>query len=284
FIFTTDADVILPQEYGKLPENIVFSAAIHPFRHHPDPHTTTATLLYEIHLFNYVLGLLRAGSSYAFHSLGSTLVIQATHYARVRGFPKKAAGEDFYLLNKLAKTGRILSLPGPEIFVRGRLSRRVGFGTGPALERILQLNNPVNEYLFYHPMVFSVLGSLLHLIKSTTLTEAEIDPMVEALPATHQSPIQTWLDANEFNLLMQKGRKNTGSEVAFQKHLRDWFDGFRTLRFIHHVRDSGYPSLPLADYLCLAPELAHFSSRHPLNLQRLAEIRQHLAKHFSESL
>ena len=44
-----------------------------------------------------------ARSPYAFHTIGSTMAVSANHYAKVRGFPKREAGEDFYLLNKLAK-------------------------------------------------------------------------------------------------------------------------------------------------------------------------------------
>ncbi len=63
---------------------------------------------------------------------GSSLGVLAPAYAEVRGFPRRQAGEDFYLLDKLAKTvnagrerlsigvARVRdSAPEPEIAGRG---------------------------------------------------------------------------------------------------------------------------------------------------------------------
>ncbi len=69
-----------------------------------------ATQLYELSLRYYVAGMKFARSPYAFHTIGSSMAVSPVHYARVRGFPKREAGEDFYLLNKLAKLGSVLEL------------------------------------------------------------------------------------------------------------------------------------------------------------------------------
>ena len=37
------------------------------------------------------------------------------------------------------------------------------------------------------------------------------------------------------------------------RHFHDWFDGFRTLKLIHHVRDRVATSLPWQDAIRLAP-------------------------------
>ncbi|MDO9516157.1 MAG: glycosyltransferase family A protein, partial [Syntrophales bacterium] len=66
-----------------------------------------AICCYELFLRYYVLGLRYAGSPYAFHSIGSTMVCTAEGYATVRGMNKRRAGEDFYFLDKLAKIGRM---------------------------------------------------------------------------------------------------------------------------------------------------------------------------------
>ena len=77
-----------------------------------DQFCNTATALYELRLHHYVLGLEYAGSPYAYHTLGSCLAVKADAYAQVRGFPKRAGAEDFYLLNKLAKLGAMPRLQG----------------------------------------------------------------------------------------------------------------------------------------------------------------------------
>ena len=124
-----------------------------------------ATRLYEYSLRYYVAGLSFAHSPYAFHTIGSTIAVNAAHYAKVRGFPRRQAGEDFYLLNKLAKVGAIMQL-GAEtdcepIDIAARLSDRVPFGTGAAVGKIMELEDPAREFLLYHPSVFGLLRSWL---------------------------------------------------------------------------------------------------------------------------
>ncbi len=122
WICSTDADARLPPDYfhrlEREPAEAV--AATYPFWHSPgaDDSCNLATALYELRLHHYVLGLEYAGSPYARHTLGSCLAVTFKGYASVRGFPKRAGGEDFYLLNKLAKTGPVARLAGDCIRTR----------------------------------------------------------------------------------------------------------------------------------------------------------------------
>ncbi|MCP4044824.1 MAG: hypothetical protein GY732_02400, partial [Gammaproteobacteria bacterium] len=140
WIRCTDADVQLPETYFTCIDQAQNTGAknaalLYPFHHNDDEGDTKngdvilATQLYELSLRYYVAGMRFAGSPYAFHTIGSTMAVNADHYARVRGFPKRAAGEDFYLLNKLAKVGSVLQLAsGPDckpIVIESRRSDRV---------------------------------------------------------------------------------------------------------------------------------------------------------------
>ena len=75
-----------------------------------DDNIYAATKRYEQALTYYVEQLQQAGSPYAFHTLGSCIATPLSYYCHARGFPKKSGGEDFYLLNKLAKLGKILTV------------------------------------------------------------------------------------------------------------------------------------------------------------------------------
>ena len=96
---------------------------------------------YEIFLRYWVLGLQYARSPYAFHSIGSTIVTTADGYLAVRGMNRREAGEDFYFLNKLAKTGPIRQIRETVVYPSARISRRVPFGTGAAVEKIVSGTN-----------------------------------------------------------------------------------------------------------------------------------------------
>ena len=108
FIHTTDADVKLPTDYFDRANNLnskEIGALVYNFKHNLeelDSNHRAAMLAYENYLHSYVACLKECASPYAFHTVGSTLAFQAEAYAQVRGMPKKSAGEDFYILNKIA--------------------------------------------------------------------------------------------------------------------------------------------------------------------------------------
>ncbi len=189
WIHCTDADVSLPSDYFERSEKVTdekISALLYPFQHecHEDASLTEATLLYECYLRYYVLGLQEAGSPYAYHSLGSTLAIRASAYGAVGGFPKKMAGEDFYLLNKLAKVGKILCLAGEPLLIEGRISKRTPFGTGMALTKILESQKNEKPFLIYNPKIFDYLKLWLQTLKQAA------GPSQTELRHLH-----TWFDA-----------------------------------------------------------------------------------------
>jgi hypothetical protein len=76
---------------------------------------------------------------------------------------KRAAGEDFYFLNKLAKVGRIDYIRETCVHPSARVSTRVPFGTGKRIERFLA-GDAAKEYYLYDPQIFSILSGWLSLV------------------------------------------------------------------------------------------------------------------------
>jgi len=185
----------------------------------------------------YVDGLHSAGSPYAFQTIGSAIAVSAKHYAEVRGFPKRSGGEDFYLLNKLAKTGQIRNLKGPTIKIEARQSDRVPFGTGPAINKLLNENTINEAKIFYHPQVFVELNTWLKALTNSQNTALKDLPLsIDSLEALQAIGTDNAIDA---------ARKISASPQAFNKHMNIWFDGFKTLKFIHYLRDNTYPNVCL---------------------------------------
>lgn len=251
WIHCTDADVRLPETYFNcsnawLDAGPEYAALVYPFRHcglegfsEPDE-VIRATHLYELSLHYYVAGLKFAGSPYAFHTIGSTMAVNAKHYAKVRGFPKREAGEDFYLLNKLAKVGPVLELSASAdcrpIEIAARRSDRVPFGTGAAVNTISSLNDPLQEFRFYNPRVFELLQDWL-----------------KSWPVLWSSGSS---DLQQYQPGLLAGLKAMGAEKAlvhafthskdlgqFTRQMHTWFDAFRTLKLIHFLRDEFFPSV-----------------------------------------
>lgn len=237
-ISVTDADAVLPADYLQFKLKPGDAALCFPFRHLTGSGSDLPTRLYDISLLYYACGLDWAGSAYAYTSLGSTIAISSDHYAMVRGFPRRSAAEDFYLLNKLAKTGKIRRTGHCAIILSGRLSDRVPVGTGPGIRKIQSLAEPTSDYLFYNPGIFILLQQFL-----------------EALGSAWESPnamqstcgeIRQFCGAIDLGPFISDQLRRQSKKKVFDKMLSDWFDGFRTLKFIHFMRDQFLPSVPLS--------------------------------------
>lgn len=263
WINSGDADAEFPADYFRqlntLPEEAV--AAIYPFRHIPGPDEScnTATALYELRLHHYRLGLEYAASPYALHTLGSCLAFKADQYAQVRGFPKRAGGEDFYLLNKLAKLGPVEKLSGHCIDLQSRHSQRAPFGTGPAVAAISAADHPLQQPLYYHPACFEALRSLLITIpalQSDTDQHALSEQLKGCGLETHLLSA-TITSAHSLGLeqALQHCRQHGKTAERFLRHFHQWFDAFRTLKFVHGIRDAGWPAQNLSQLPELIPKL-----------------------------
>ena len=233
FIHSTDADAVLPRDYFDESQSTSDTAfQIYPFEHPCNQDVSAA--LYQFSLLWYPLGLAYADSIYSFPSIGSTIAFDADAYSKVRGYPRRPAGEDFYLLNKLRKLGPYSYANSQPIELSSRRSERVPFGTGQGIKRIAALSDP-NDYVFYHPSVFVGLKQFIHLLKSSH--------HAENLKQHFQSEISMeFLDSQKFLPVFR--RQQQQSEVVFHKFIQDWFDGFRTLKYVHWLRDHKHPSVP----------------------------------------
>lgn len=244
WIYSTDADAYLPASYFEITPNMEQAAGMaFGFQHRTDVggDVARATDLYEHKLHYYVAGLKFAGSKYAFHTIGSCLAFHEDSYQKVRGFPKKSAGEDFYLLNKLAKLGRIIEHPAI-ISIDARVSDRVPFGTGPAVADILELFRNNQTYCVYAPECFLDLKYLLDQLRLLCeMPPSEISQWCSVLPTR----METYLEQSGFLSSYSAWRQQGVSQQQLHHQIHGWMDAFRTLKFIHFLRDNGYSDVPL---------------------------------------
>jgi len=269
WIHCTDADVELPDTYFTCSDAVSDSKSKiavlnYPFHHSEDQAQSEskkvilATLLYELSLRYYVAGMKLAQSPYAFHTIGSTMAVSALHYTKVRGFPKREAGEDFYLLNKLAKVGSVFELDASNecqpIEIASRKSDRVPFGTGAAVIKITDFEDPVKDFRFYDPLVFEMLGLWLKSwpaiweSQSTEFASVVCSESTGILTGNRKALVNGLLEIKTEQALVHAFRQSK-SLAQFTQQMHIWFDAFRTLKLIHNLRDSGLPGI---DYATLA--------------------------------
>lgn len=233
-IFSLDADTrIAPEYFLRLEE--AFAARPEAtfctvgFRHRAGEgrQAERAVREYEAYLREYVEGLRRAGSPYAFMSIGSAFAVRGAAYIRAGGMKVRRAGEDFYFMQEAAKCGILLEVPEVLTFPSARISGRNPFGTGPALSRILA----GGALRHIDPEAFDILREVLAQIRDP---ESAADPVrfLSALPPRAAA----FFAAEGFPEIWRRILRNTpprSREAAFHR----WFDGLKTLRLLHRLSD-----------------------------------------------
>lgn len=252
WLHSCDADVRWPRGYMEIPAPTPGQVvSLYPFQHEPEPGWELPMALYDVKLDYYVGQLRRAGSPYAFQTVGSAIAVTPQAYVQVHGMPKRSGGEDFYFLNKLAKIGQVRCLEAPVLSIAGRPSERVPFGTGPALRDIQQLAAPLEEFTLYHPESFECLRLLLEAVETYDTSKADdFLSTLESVTPPHSNADKK--RAEVVSVLRQLGFDRFWRHVQKQSHQASfrqlfhiWFDGFQTLKFIHALRNLAYPELDL---------------------------------------
>ncbi|NUN14651.1 MAG: hypothetical protein HUU55_13555 [Myxococcales bacterium] len=256
WIRTTDADAVVPLAYFDKrweQEAEGCSAWVYPFLHVPcgDTEERGAIAKYDGYLRYYVAGLKWAGSVYDFCTIGSTISVHVQAYAAVRGFPRRNAAEDFYILDKLRKVGPIKTVSSPAIVLSGRPSHRVPFGTGRAVSKIARDLKNSNEYLVENPLAFVALRAVLC---NLTAMGAAVGKSPELIAHLWDKELAHNLSCNDDKLLCSTtaaietlGAKRAVVDAArrvktpdaFGRRITEWFDAFRTLKFLHLLREYG---------------------------------------------
>jgi hypothetical protein len=245
WIYSTDADVILPQDYfsQSIKNSDDFSAIVLDFEHiTDDAELSQLQFLYDFKLRYYQTGISFAGLNYNYIPLGSTLIVQMECYAQVRGFPMRNAGEDFYLLNKLAKIKPIQYLVDDIVVkIKSRFSDRVPFGTGPALIQIKALASS-EDYKYYHPECFIYLKKWIEFLQDRWAQGGlKIDKPSDKIL------LELYVFLNCENVFKRVSTQMT-SQLRWQQFIHQWFDAFKGLKAVHFF-DKKYDRLNYLELL-----------------------------------
>ncbi len=226
-IVSLDADTVFEKNYfSGISETfcqLPYASALSNPYYHPlceDNELNRHMLRYELYMRYFALNLWRIKSPYCFTALGSAISFPAGNYRRIKGVTPKFSGEDFYLLQKLRKAGRIIHYNKEIVYPATRYSNRVFFGTGPALLKGQQ--GDWTSYPFYDSQLFDKIGATYRCIdelfdfdKNTTL-----DEFIEN--SLGIKPVSLWNELRNYN--KQANR--------FQHAFHVKFDGLRLLQFL----------------------------------------------------
>lgn len=204
----------------------------------------SAIICYEIFLRYYVMGLRFSGSNYSFHTIGSAMACDHQVYIKTEGMNKKKAAEDFYFLEKISKHTQIYNIKDTTVYPSERKSWRVPFGTGQRVTRFHAKTH--EEYFLYNPTIFEILKEWLYIFHS----EEILSPEKYLLRSKSVCiGLFEFLKLQNFNLNYSAILKSSKSEAQIRIQQLRWFDGFRTLKMIHFLRDNYFPNINMFEAL-----------------------------------
>ena len=232
-LISLDADTLVDKDYLATIRSHFqksnFSGAVIPYRHQAsaDHETEQAIRLYELYLRSYLYGLTQSGSPYAYHTIGSAFCCLAEGYLKAGGMNRRLAAEDFYFLQKLAKTSGIELVNGTVVAPAARFSSRVPFGTGPTLQR--QVEEAIRCYQFVGVKGFSLLKQWLRIIADNIDSPAD---KIISLVNEQSEELIAFLTELNFVSIWHKLQNNHTTVQQRLAAFHVWFDALRTRQML----------------------------------------------------
>lgn len=215
-----------------------------------DNYNRDAIMSYELHLRYFIDIQKHLCLPFGFQTVGSAMVCRAWAYAKYGGMPLRQAGEDFYFMHKFSKVGRLGEINSTTVRPSARTSDRVPFGTGRAMLEMLQKGSVNGSY---SPKSFWLLKKWLKLVfdayDSGSLNHVRAENECMNVFLETQNAIQNIADI----------RSNTTNKESFAKRFFQWFDAFKLMKYLHHMRQE-YPDQDIRyclEQLCQALGLVY---------------------------
>ncbi len=201
-----------------------------------DPSHARAIIAYEawMRYFEYALHLI--DTPYAFQSIGSCMVLSAYGYARADGVPPREALSDFYLLQKVAKTGgrgAVIQLDAPLVRPSSRPSTRVPRGTGPSVRA--SMHDGEERFIFVEPpQAFFDLRRFFSAVRP-----AFEEP--QALKAAASPFLTEIIDRWRGWPTIDKLRTHAPDPERFERQFHTWFDSLKIVKYANRSREHRGP-------------------------------------------
>jgi len=238
-IVSLDADCLveknyLTEIYRNFKEYRLNSATIE--FHHPVEHLDISDPLriaaanYEDYLRYYRAALEFCGYPYPYFTIGSAFAVTAETYLKAGGMGKQQSGEDFYFLQKVFPLGKTRFINTTCVYPAARTSDRVPFGTGPALQKMLD-GNQLSK-LTYRLESFKALKIFFAKIDLFfKKPEKEIEDCIKDLPEY----LLLFLKEDGFLHKIEEINRHTASLSNFRKRFFLYFNAFKILKYLNFV-------------------------------------------------
>ncbi len=190
---------------------------------HQEQYHPAEIIRYEMHLRYYMHALRWTGFPLAYQTLGSCMAVRSDIYALTGGMNRRKAAEDFYFLQKVISRGKFSHCDTTSVFPSDRLSDRVPFGTGRAMQEMQS-----SDHGTYNPAVFEALRNFF----------SEIHRAYPEFPAFLKADdqVKEILCADDIIKHHQAALHNTKTFASFYRYFLRGVDGLRVLQLVHQLQ------------------------------------------------
>jgi glycosyltransferase involved in cell wall biosynthesis len=235
-IISLDADCTVSKNYltdifNAFYHNKKLNATVHNFHHRAennDPTIENAVRQYETYIRYFSEMLKFTGFPYSYHTIGSAFAVSADAYVRVGGMGRQQGGEDFYFLQKVFALGVIAGLNDVYVYPLARFSDRVPFGTGPALQKMI--DEPQGAMKSYSAQSFYALKRFFEL--KDALFKKDAEEIRIKMAELHPS-LTEFLEENSFLEAIIDCNLNSATPKSFQKRFFHHFNAFKIIKFLN---------------------------------------------------
>jgi hypothetical protein len=247
-IVSTDSDCLFSPNYLQAIEatfstKSCFAATLN-FKHRigemKDVRHELGIRLYEDYLHYYKKALDFTGFPDSIYTIGSAFAVRAGAYVKQGGMNRRQAGEDFYFLNKLTSLGKINFINEAFVFPSARISDRVPFGTGAAMNK--WMNNSGDLTQTYNFAAFRDLKYLFDRVEM--FFRIDLNSMIKIMDALPEA-ILMYLHAINFQDNIIAINQNSSSMDSFRKRFFQFFNAFIILRYLNFTHPTCYPKQEL---------------------------------------
>lgn len=206
----------------------------------PQMEMNNGIIQYELHLRYYSHALAYTQFPYPHQTVGSSMIVRSDIYQKIGGMNKRKAGEDFYFLHRLMPSGNYIDINDTVIYPSARISNRVPFGTGKAMQK--WADDRPDDYMTYNFQSFDDLKQLFKLRQVFYKVDTRD---AQKLISSLTDSIQVFLREENFIDVLLRLNKQSSSITTFEKNWFQYFDGFKILKYLHYSRDNHHPNKPV---------------------------------------
>ena len=193
-----------------------------------DPQLLNAIRQYEQHIRYFSQMLQYVGFPYYYHTIGSAFSVAADAYARVGGMGRQQGGEDFYFLQKVFALERTKKLDDMFVYPLARYSDRIPFGTGPALQKII--DEPDGKMKTYSMDAFAALKQFFDLRGSFFKQDNQF--IEQKISALHPSLVEFSAQTGVISEIAESNA-NSSTPASFEKRFFHHFNAFKIIKFLN---------------------------------------------------